>query len=60
MESAPDPQGPFGATGMGETTTLPTAPAILSAIHDATGAWISDLPATSERVWRALQDGVRS
>jgi CO/xanthine dehydrogenase Mo-binding subunit len=56
VESAPDPKGPFGATGMGETTTLPTAPAITSAIHDATGVWISDLPASSERVWRALQE----
>lgn len=56
VESAPDPKGPFGATGMGETTTLPTAPAITSAIHDATGVWISDLPANSERVWRALQE----
>ena len=55
IESAPDPQGPFGATGMGETTTLPTAPAILSAIHDATGVWINDLPASPERVWRAIK-----
>jgi CO/xanthine dehydrogenase Mo-binding subunit len=56
VETAPDPQGPFGATGMGETTTLPTAPAILSAIHDATGVWINDLPASPERVWRAIKN----
>jgi CO/xanthine dehydrogenase Mo-binding subunit len=41
---------------MGETTTLPTAPAILSAIHDATGVWINDLPASPERVWRAIKN----
>lgn len=55
VESAPDPNGPFGATGLGETPTLPTAPAITNAIHDATGVWIESLPANSERVWRALR-----
>jgi len=58
VESAPDPKGPFGATGMGETTTLPTAPAITNAIHDATSVWINDLPANSERVWRALRENM--
>jgi CO/xanthine dehydrogenase Mo-binding subunit len=52
----PDPTGPFGAKGVGEMTTLPTAPAIISAIHDAVGVWIDEFPATAERVWRALQD----
>ncbi|MBC7248910.1 MAG: molybdopterin-dependent oxidoreductase [Anaerolineae bacterium] len=55
VESAPDPNGPFGATGLGETPTLPTAPAITNAIHDATGVWIESLPANAERVWRALR-----
>jgi CO/xanthine dehydrogenase Mo-binding subunit len=55
VESAPDPNGPFGATGLGETPTLPTAPAITNAIHDAVGVWIDNLPANAERVWRALQ-----
>jgi CO/xanthine dehydrogenase Mo-binding subunit len=55
VESAPDPNGPFGATGLGETPTLPTAPAITNAIHDAVGVWIDHLPANAERVWRALQ-----
>jgi CO/xanthine dehydrogenase Mo-binding subunit len=58
VESAPDPKGPFGATGLGETPTLPTAPAITNAIHDATGVWINDLPASPERVWRALRESV--
>ena len=51
----PDPTGPYGAKGIGEMTTLPTAPAILSAIHDAAGVWIDEFPATAERVWWAMQ-----
>jgi CO/xanthine dehydrogenase Mo-binding subunit len=46
----PDPTGPYGATGVGEMTTLPSAPAIISAIHDATGVWVEELPATAEKV----------
>ncbi len=55
----PDPTGPFGAKGLGETPTLPTAPAIANAIADATGARITQLPASPERVWRALRALVR-
>lgn len=51
----PDPTGPYGATGVGEMTTLPTAPAIISAIHDATGVWIEELPATAERVLTGMK-----
>jgi CO/xanthine dehydrogenase Mo-binding subunit len=51
----PDPTGPYGVKGIGEMTTLPTAPAILSAIHDAAGVWIDEFPATAERVWWAMQ-----
>jgi CO/xanthine dehydrogenase Mo-binding subunit len=50
-----DPTGPFGAKGLGETPTLPTAPAILNAVADATGIRVTTLPASSETVWRALQ-----
>jgi len=53
----PDPTGPYGAKGVGELPTLPTAPAILSAIRDATGVWIARLPATPERVFWALREG---
>jgi CO/xanthine dehydrogenase Mo-binding subunit len=52
-----DPTGPFGAKGLGETPTLPTAPAIANAIHDAIGVWLDRIPATSEQVWRALNAG---
>ncbi len=56
----PEETGPFGAKGMGEMPTLPTAPAILNAIHDAVGIRLPQIPATAERVWQALNEGGRS
>ncbi|HXF85126.1 MAG TPA: xanthine dehydrogenase family protein molybdopterin-binding subunit [Anaerolineales bacterium] len=50
----PDPNGPWGARGVGELPYLPVAPAIAAAIHDATGVWIDEFPYTPERVLRAL------
>ncbi len=50
----PEPNGPWGARGMGELPFLPLAPAIAAAIHDATGVWIDEFPFTPERVLRAL------
>ncbi|MBN1305398.1 MAG: xanthine dehydrogenase family protein [Anaerolineales bacterium] len=50
----PDPNGPWGARGMGELPFLPLAPAIAAAIHDAAGIWINEFPFTPERVLRAL------
>ena len=32
------------------------APALVNAVHDATGVWIRELPLTPERVWRALRE----
>ena len=52
----PDPQGPLGAKGLGEHVLIPTAPAILNAIRDATGARIHQLPATPDRVRQAIQE----
>lgn len=46
--------GPFGAKGIGEPTQLPTAPAIINAIYDAVGVRIYDLPATPEKILKAL------
>ena len=51
----PDPVGPMGAKGLGEHVLIPTAPAILNAIHDATGAWIDQLPALPHRVLAAIR-----
>ena len=52
----PDPQGPMGARGMGEMPFIPTAPAIVAALHDATGVWFHELPLTPERVAMKLKE----
>ncbi len=51
----PDPNGPWGARGLGEIPFLPLVPAICAAIHDATAVWIDEFPFTPERVFSALQ-----
>ncbi len=50
----PDPIGPMGAKGLGEHVLIPTAPAILNAIRDASGAEIDRLPALPHRVLSAI------
>ncbi|HEV2438792.1 MAG TPA: xanthine dehydrogenase family protein molybdopterin-binding subunit [bacterium] len=47
-------KGPFGARGIGEPPTGPPPAAIASAIENATGARLRELPMTPERVLRAL------
>jgi len=42
--------GPFGAKSVAEISIDGVAPALASAIHDATGVWIRELPYTPERV----------
>jgi CO/xanthine dehydrogenase Mo-binding subunit len=49
-----DPIGPYGARGMGEMPFLPMAPAVVAAVHDATGVWFHDFPLTPEKVLRGL------
>ncbi len=51
----PDPNGPYGARGMAEMALVPFAAAVAAAVHDATGAWVSDLPMTPERVLGAIR-----
>ncbi|HEX2883403.1 MAG TPA: molybdopterin cofactor-binding domain-containing protein, partial [Candidatus Limnocylindria bacterium] len=48
---------PHRAKGVGELPMDVGAPAVVAAIHDATGAWIHDLPATPERILAALAGG---
>ena len=50
----PSPIGPFGAKGIGEQAVIPTAPAILNAIHDAIGVRIHRIPATPDRIRAAI------
>lgn len=55
LVEVPDPEGPFGAKGLGEHVLIPTAPAILNAIRDATGVLVTRLPATPSRVLEAIR-----
>ena len=52
----PCPAGPFGARGVGEPPIVPAPAAIANAIRDATGARLTELPLTSERVAMALRE----
>jgi CO/xanthine dehydrogenase Mo-binding subunit len=55
LVEAPFPHNPHGAKGLGELPMDVGAPAVIDAIHDAIGAWITELPATPARVLAALQ-----
>jgi len=57
MEMA-DPNGPYGARGVAEMPLVPFAPAVATAIHDAVGVWLNELPMTPERVLWALNEGL--
>ena len=49
-----EPRGPYGAKEVGEGGIMPTIPAILNAIYDATGVVIDELPASPERILAGL------
>ena len=51
-----DPFGPYGVKEASEATTCTGAPAVINAIYDATGVMIKNMPATPEKVWRALKE----
>ena len=55
MVECPSTNGPFGAKGIGEMTANPPGPAVVSAVHDAIGVWITDIPITPEKVLKALE-----
>lgn len=57
LVEVPDPEGPFGAKGLGEHVLIPTAPAILNAIRHATGVLVTKVPATPPRVLAAIKAG---
>jgi nicotinate dehydrogenase large molybdopterin subunit len=54
MLEVPDPEGPFGAKGIGEPAVVPTAAAIANAVSRATGAHFSRLPLSLEEVTEVL------
>jgi len=49
-----DPLGPFGARGMAEMPYITYAPAVIAAVHNATGVWFDEFPLTPSRVLAAL------
>jgi carbon-monoxide dehydrogenase large subunit len=48
------PDGPFGARGIGEHTMLPAAPMVANAVEDALGIRIKSMPVTAEKVAMAV------
>jgi CO/xanthine dehydrogenase Mo-binding subunit len=52
----PYPHGPFGAKGVGELPMNGAAPAIAAAVFDATGAFITEIPITPERLQAAMEN----
>ena len=55
MENVPDGPGPYNSLAIGEVANTPTAAAVANAVADACGVRITDLPVTSEKVYRALR-----
>ena len=52
----PSANGPYGVKGVGEMTANSPIPAIINAIYDAVGVRITDIPATPEKILRALEE----
>ncbi|MBM2832174.1 MAG: xanthine dehydrogenase, partial [Dehalococcoidia bacterium] len=55
VSSTPHQDGPYGAKGFSEGVNVPQSPAIASAIYNAVGVRIKDIPITKEKVLRALR-----
>ncbi|MET1050380.1 MAG: xanthine dehydrogenase family protein molybdopterin-binding subunit, partial [Acidimicrobiales bacterium] len=51
----PDPRGPWGARGVAEVPMISYAPAVVAALHDATGVWFDSFPLTPDRVVAGLR-----
>jgi CO/xanthine dehydrogenase Mo-binding subunit len=51
----PDPLGPYGVRGVGEIPFVSLPPAVVSAVHNATGVWFDHLPLRPQDVAAALQ-----
>ncbi len=52
-----EPSHPFGVKAIAEIPMDGVAPAVVNAIADATGIWVTEIPATPERVWQKLVSG---
>ena len=51
-----DPIGPWGARGVAEMPMMTYAPAVVAALHDATGVWLDTFPLTPDLVLSRLAD----
>ena len=51
-----DPDGPFGAKEASEGSIVSTPPALVDALHDATGVWFKELPVTPEKIVKGLKE----
>lgn len=51
-----DPDGPYGAKEASEGSHVSAPPAVVTAIHNATGIWFKDLPVTPEKIVKALKE----
>ena len=56
----PEPLGPWGAKGVGEPALVATAPAILNAIHAATGVRMREVPVTPSRLRAAILEAANA
>jgi CO/xanthine dehydrogenase Mo-binding subunit len=56
MVETPGTIGPYGARGIGEHPVIGAPPAILNAIHDATGIDFFEIPVTPEKMKKALEE----
>ena len=59
LVEVPSVAGPYGAMGLGDNCSFPPVAAIGTAVHNATGVWIDELPLTPDRVYRALKSAGR-
>ena len=50
-----DPDGPFGAKEASEGSIVSSPPAVISALHNATGIWFKEQPVTPEKIVSALK-----
>ncbi|MCI0490508.1 MAG: molybdopterin-dependent oxidoreductase [Blastocatellia bacterium] len=52
----PDPNGPFGAKEVGQGPLLPIPPAVVNAVYDAVGVRIDEVPASPDKVLKAIRE----
>jgi len=60
MTCTPCTHNPVGAKGCGEAGAIGSPPAVMNAVLNALGQTDMDMPATSEKVWQAIQNAAAS